>query len=160
VVFLRYFPLCAERRLNLIGTELRAAAKGHVNPLQPDDLFLLAVSLAKEFPGDPASGLLDDDEEAERRFAGFANDEPCPALDPATGLCDLYEARPMTFRVFGPAVRSEDGLCVCELCFQGATDEEIEACEMNPDPDDLESSLLRKIEQTTGVHGQTIVAFC
>jgi hypothetical protein len=41
-----------------------------------------------------------------------------------------------------------------------ATDEEIEACEMNPDPDDLESSLLREIEQTTGVHGQTIVAFC
>jgi Fe-S-cluster containining protein len=120
-----------------------------------------AVSrLAKEFPGDPISGLLDESEEAERRFAEFANDEPCPALDAETGLCELYESRPMTCRVFGPPVRSEDGLGVCELCFQGATDEEIAACEMNPDPDDLESALVGELEKTTGAHGQTIVAFC
>jgi Fe-S-cluster containining protein len=120
-----------------------------------------AVSrLAKEFPGDPISGLLDESEEAERRFAEFANDEPCPALDAETGLCELYESRPMTCRVFGPPVRSEDGLGVCELCFQGASDEEIAACEMNPDPDDLESALVEELEKTTGAHGQTIVAFC
>jgi Fe-S-cluster containining protein len=120
-----------------------------------------AVSrLAKEFPGDPISGLLDESEEAERRFAEFANDEPCPALDAETGLCELYESRPMTCRVFGPPVRSEDGLGVCELCFQGASDEEIAACEMNPDPDDLESALVEELEKTTGAQGQTIVAFC
>jgi Fe-S-cluster containining protein len=120
-----------------------------------------AVSrLSKDFPGDPTSGLLDEGDEAEQRFADFANDEPCPALDPATGLCELYEARPMTCRVFGPPVRSEDGLGVCELCFQGATDEEIVACEMNPDPDDLESALVYEVEEATGVRGQTIVAFC
>jgi Fe-S-cluster containining protein len=120
-----------------------------------------AVSrLAKEFPGDPTSGLLQEGEEAERRFAEFANDEPCPALDPATGLCELYEARPMTCRVFGPPVRTQDGLGVCELCFLGATDEEIAGCEMNPDPDDLESTLVEETERATGVHGQTIVAFC
>jgi Fe-S-cluster containining protein len=116
--------------------------------------------LSKEFPGDPTSGLLEEGEEAEERFAEFANDEPCPALDPATGLCELYEARPMTCRVFGPPVRTEDGLGVCELCFQGAPDEEIAGCEMNPDPDDLESKLVVELERTTGVHGQTIVAFC
>jgi Fe-S-cluster containining protein len=67
-----------------------------------------AVSrLAKDFPGDPVSGLLDGGKEAERRFAGFANDEPCPALDPATGLCELYESRPMTCRVFGPRFAQE-----------------------------------------------------
>jgi Fe-S-cluster containining protein len=120
-----------------------------------------AVSrLAKEFPGDPISGLLDESEEAERRFAEFANDEPCPALDAETGLCELYESRPMTCRVFGPPVRSENGLGVCELCFQGASDEEIAACEMNPDPDDLESALVEELEKTTGAHRQTIVAFC
>jgi Fe-S-cluster containining protein len=120
-----------------------------------------AVSrLAKDFPGDPTSGLLDEDEEAERRFADFANDEPCPALDQQTGLCELYESRPMTCRVFGPPVRSEDGLCVCELCFQGATDEEIAACQMTPDPDDLESTLIEEVEKATGAHGRTIVAFC
>ncbi|HXM64133.1 MAG TPA: YkgJ family cysteine cluster protein [Terriglobales bacterium] len=120
-----------------------------------------AVSrLSRDFPGDPTSGLLDEGEDAEQRFAEFANEEPCPALDPATGLCELYESRPMTCRVFGPPVRSEDGLGVCELCFQGATDEEIAACEMNPDPDDLEAALVEEIEKATGLHGQTIVAFC
>src|SRR5947209_20431210 len=43
------------------------------------------VRLAPDFPGNPKTGILDDDEEAEARFAGFANDEPCPALDPQTG---------------------------------------------------------------------------
>jgi Fe-S-cluster containining protein len=120
-----------------------------------------AVSrLSKDFPGDPISGVLHEGEAAEQRFAEFANDEPCPALDPKTGLCELYESRPMTCRVFGPPVRSEDGLGVCELCFQGASAEEIAACEMNPDPDDLESSLVEELEKATGAHGQTIVAFC
>lgn len=120
-----------------------------------------AVSrLSKEFPGDPTTGLLDEGEEAEQRFAEFANDEPCPALDAETGLCELYESRPMTCRVFGPPVRSDDGLGVCELCFQGATDEEIAACEMNADPENLESTLVEELEKSTGAHGQTIVAFC
>jgi Fe-S-cluster containining protein len=120
-----------------------------------------AVSrLAKGFPGNPTTGLLDEGEDAEQRFAEFANDEPCPALDPETGLCELYESRPMTCRVFGPPVRSEDGIGVCELYFHGATDEEIAACEMNADPDDLESALVEELEKATGAHGQTIVAFC
>jgi len=51
-------------------------------------------------------------------------------------------------------------LGVCELCFQGATDEEIAACEMNADPENLESTLVDQLEKSTGVHGQTIVAFC
>jgi Fe-S-cluster containining protein len=120
-----------------------------------------AVSrLSHDFPGDPASGLLDEGEEAEQRFAEFANHEPCPALDPETGLCELYETRPMTCRAFGPPVRSEDGLGVCELCFQGATDQEIAACEMDADPEDLESALVEELEKATGAHGKTIVAFC
>lgn len=115
--------------------------------------------LSPEFPGDPISGVLHEGEEAEQRFAGFANDEPCPALDPATGNCELYESRPMTCRVFGPPVQSEEGLCVCELCFQGASEKEIAACEMNPDPDDLESRLVEELETNTGTRGNTIIAF-
>jgi Fe-S-cluster containining protein len=94
------------------------------------------------------------------RFEQFANDEVCPALDPNSGLCELYEYRPMTCRTFGPPVRSEEGLGVCELCFQGASDEEIAKCEMVPDPDDLESELLRQVENTTAKRGETIVAWC
>ncbi len=116
--------------------------------------------LSPEFPGDPVTGVLDEGEEAEHRFAGFANEEPCPALDPETGNCELYESRPMTCRVFGPPVRSEDGLGICELCFQGASVEEIAACEMKLDPDDMESRLLTELEKSTGQSGNTIIAFC
>jgi Fe-S-cluster containining protein len=116
--------------------------------------------LSPDFPGDPVTGVLDEGEDAERRFADFGDEEPCPALDPETGNCELYEARPMTCRVFGPPVRSEDGLGVCELCYHGASDEEIAACEMKPDPDDIESGLAKEVEESTGVRGETIIAFC
>jgi len=121
--------------------------------------------LASQFPGNAKTGVLDaavlsEGTEAEQRFAEFANDEPCPVLDPETGLCDLYAARPMTCRTFGPPVRSEDGLGVCELCFHGAPDEQIAACEMVADPDDLEAKLLEKLEKTRGPRGRTVVAYC
>jgi Fe-S-cluster containining protein len=121
--------------------------------------------LAAEFPGNSKTGLLDveifdEGSEAEERFAEFANDEPCPVLDSETGLCDLYDARPMTCRTFGPPVRSEDGLGVCELCFRGATDDQIAGCEMVVDADDLEAKLVGKLEKARGRRGQTIVAFC
>jgi Fe-S-cluster containining protein len=116
-----------------------------------------ASRLSPGFPGDPASGMLD--ENAEERFADFANDEPCPALDPVTGTCDLYASRPITCRAFGPPIRSEGGLGVCELNFQGATKEEVAACEMQVDPDDLESVLLQEMENAHGPTGDTIVAF-
>jgi Fe-S-cluster containining protein len=96
---------------------------------------------------------------APRTSTSFANDEPCPVLDPATGLCDLYAARPITCRVFGPPLRTEDGLGVCELCFHGATHEEIAACEVHLDSDSLESSLTAEAEQTAGRSGNTIVAW-
>jgi Fe-S-cluster containining protein len=116
--------------------------------------------LSADFPGNAKTGVLDEGREAEECFTEFANDEPCPVLDPETGLCDLYDARPMTCRTFGPPVRSDGGLGVCELCFHGASDEQIAACEMVADPDDLESKLLSKLEKTKGPRGQTIVAFC
>jgi Fe-S-cluster containining protein len=118
--------------------------------------------LANDFPGDVHTGVLAEDEEAERLFADFANDEPCPALDPASGMCDLYEFRPMTCRTFGPPVRSgsEAGLGVCELCYHGASDKQIAACEMVPDPNGLEPPLVRDVEKYTGNKGNTIVAFC
>ena len=116
--------------------------------------------LSETFPGDPDTGLLDESEQGQELFAEFANDEVCPALDPETGACELYEARPMTCRVFGPPVQSEDGIGTCELCFQGASDEEIAACEMFPDPDGLEETLLQELEIAAKLRGNTIVAFC
>lgn len=118
--------------------------------------------LKADFPGDPGTGILAEDEAALDRFTTFADEEPCPALDPKTGRCDLYSSRPMTCRTFGPPVRSgpEGGLGVCELCYHGATNKQIAACEMVPDPDELEPGLIEEVERATGVKGNTIVALC
>jgi Fe-S-cluster containining protein len=133
-----------------------AARAGRIRLRARDSIQRLSV----EFPGNVKTGVLDEGPEAEERFVEFANDEVCPVLDPETGLCELYDARPMTCRTFGPPVRTEGGLGVCELCFHGATDEQIAACEMFVDSDDLEAKLLKKLEKTRGPRGQTIVAFC
>jgi Fe-S-cluster containining protein len=60
-----------------------------------------------DFPGDAATGLLGGSDEDRARFEEFANEAACPALDPATGRCDVYASRPMTCRVFGPPVRMD-----------------------------------------------------
>ena len=62
----------------------------------------------------------------------------------------------MTCRVFGPPVRMGDGgaLGHCELCFQGASEEEVAACEMTF-PYDLEAELINEIK----LKGETVVAF-
>jgi Fe-S-cluster containining protein len=66
-------------------------------------------------------------------------DDPCPVLDPATGLCELYAYRPLTCRTFGPAFLQHEHLVgVCELCYTGATDEEIAACAVPLDVDCLD----------------------
>jgi Fe-S-cluster containining protein len=107
-----------------------------------------AARLAREFPIDTLGRVLDEDD--------AAGDEPCPALDPATGLCDLYDARPITCRTFGPAVRwGSEAVGACELCYAGATDEQIAQCRVEIDPDGLEAQLLDEMED----RGQTIVAF-
>jgi Fe-S-cluster containining protein len=118
--------------------------------------------LAVGFPGDVLTGILDDSRSDV--LDDFADDEPCPALDPATGLCDLYAARPMTCRVFGPPLRSFDdeghsGLGVCELCFHGATPEKIAACEVHLDVEDQEATLITEAECATGLTGNTVVAW-
>src|SRR5437868_4593513 len=46
------------------------------------------------FPGDLQTGVLGTSSIDQERFEEFANDVPCPALDPATGRCDVYEWRP------------------------------------------------------------------
>lgn len=108
------------------------------------------------FPGDPYTGMLGTSPEDQQSFEEFANDAPCPALDPATGRCDIYAWRPMTCRVFGPPVRVGDGdaLGCCELCFVGASEQEIAACEM-PVPHELEADILAE----TAEEGETVVAF-
>ena len=115
---------------------------------------------AADFPGDPATGILGDDPDSEARFEDYADDDPCPALDPATGTCDLYAWRPVACRTFGPALRlNHDSVDICELCYHGAGDEQIVACEVELQTAELEAALEKEAEAGAGVRGQTIVAF-
>jgi Fe-S-cluster containining protein len=80
-------------------------------------------------------------------------------LDPETGACDLYAARPVTCRTFGPPMRwGAEPLGICELNFQGASDEEIAACSVALDVRQLEAGLLDDLERQTGATGETSVA--
>ncbi len=111
------------------------------------------------FPGDFETGALGTSAADQAGFEDFANDAACPALDPVTGRCDVYDWRPMTCRVFGPPIRATgeegaEGLGHCELCFIGATAEQVAACEM-PVPHALEAELLNEI----GSKDETVVAF-
>jgi Fe-S-cluster containining protein len=115
--------------------------------------------IGSEFPGDVQTGVLSNDDEAAARFEEFANNEPCPALDPEHGTCDLYQWRPMTCRVFGPPVRSDGGLGVCDLCYHGTSTDEIKSCEMNLDEANaLQAKMVGDLEKS-GTGGRTIVAF-
>ena len=113
-----------------------------------------------DFPGDARAGLLGESDADIAQFEEFANEAACPALDPATGRCDVYAWRPMTCRVFGPPVRMDAGaeegeaLGHCELCFVGASTAEVAGCEM-PVPHELEVRLLAEL----GQKGETVVAF-
>lgn len=116
--------------------------------------------LAKGFPGNEKTGILFTEPHHEQAFEEFANDEPCPVLDPATGTCELYAARPVQCRTFGPPVRDEDdNLTVCELCFTNASPEEVARCEMDQSWRPLEDELIAQADSDLSNAGPTLIAF-
>jgi Fe-S-cluster containining protein len=92
-------------------------------------------------------------------FDDFANHEPCPALDPEHGTCDLYESRPQTCRVFGAPIASGEGYGICELCFHGATAEEIAKAAITPPADELSTALDQAAVAAGEAASSTIIAF-
>jgi len=127
----------------------------------------VAASLARLdpwFPGDLSTGILNQDHEAAILFEEFANDEPCPVLDLATGTCDLYEYRPILCRTFGPPMQTagdegEVNLATCELCYIHATTAEIAACELDPAIPALEAASNEVFNAAHHIHGETLVAY-
>lgn len=116
--------------------------------------------LMPHFPGDAATGRLFTEEHHEEEFEDFGNDEPCPVLDPETGTCDLYAARPMTCRTFGPPMPNEEGgLGVCELCFVGAEESEVARCTVDAGFLQVEEETLAEKQAREGERGLTLVAF-
>jgi Fe-S-cluster containining protein len=116
------------------------------------------------FPGDPATGILNRDEQAQELFEEWAHADPCPILDPATQTCDLYAARPILCRTFGPPIRNdpediEAGLSICELCFTDASEDEILAAETDSTFRALQHPLEAAYESANPHTGPTIIAF-
>jgi Fe-S-cluster containining protein len=114
-----------------------------------------ADRFAPFFPG--TGGVLTDDDDAVEAFCARFAADPCPVLDGATGRCELYDARPIACRTFGPPVRigSQD-LPPCDWCFSG-TPAEACAAQATVDPEGREDALLTRIE-AAGDRGDTVIA--
>ncbi len=112
-----------------------------------------------EYPGDSLTGALSQDDASVEAFFERLSELPCPVLDPASGRCELYSARPLSCRTFGLPVRiGGEDLEPCRLCFSGASAQEIEACRACPDAADREQRLLVQLER--GEYNEdTIIAF-
>src|ERR1017187_8604913 len=121
-------------------------------PLTQLDAVSLREGVAELERSDPARAarILRRTREAVAR--GAENEEDaCAVLDPETGGCDLYAARPVTCRTFGPPMRwGAEPLGICELNFIGAAAEEIAACEVALDVRQLEAGLLDSLERSAG----------
>jgi Fe-S-cluster containining protein len=117
--------------------------------------------LAAQFPGNSTTGALELDASGDPldAFERFANHEPCPALDPEHGTCDLYAWRPQTCRVFGPPIAAAEGYGVCELCFQAATPQEVAQAAITPPSEERSRTLDEAAVAAGATPGATIVAF-
>jgi Fe-S-cluster containining protein len=145
----------AALREGLADAALDVAERIHTRALASRERLLAAG-----FPGDPTTGILFTEPQHEEAFEEYANDEPCPVLDPATGTCDLYASRPVQCRTFGPPMRDQDGhLTVCELCFTHASAEDIARCEMDQSWRPLEDTLITQAESEKANAGPTMIAF-
>ena len=157
--------LDAERlRAGLLATEAEDPAKAQ--RLQTR-IAAAREHLVSFFPGDPATGVLYEQEEAEEQIELFEeafHADPCPILDPTTHTCDLYAHRPVLCRTFGPPIRNDyadpdAGLALCELCFAQAAESEVAAAEMDSSFRPLEKTLDEAYKVQHPHSGPTIVAF-
>jgi Fe-S-cluster containining protein len=115
-----------------------------------------AVRFAPTFPG--VAGTLGADDSAVEAFCAAFAAEPCPALEPSSGRCQLYESRPLACRTFGLPVRiGEQDLPPCDWCFTG-TEDDAAAARAAVDPEGREDALLTRLEaQVPG--GDTVIAY-
>jgi Fe-S-cluster containining protein len=119
-----------------------------------------AAILGVDLPAGDGDELLSSDGASSEAFYRRHEALPCPVLDPETLRCELYAWRPVSCRTFGPPVRVEGvPLPPCRLCFTGATRRTIEACRVDVECGELESTLLERLESRTGIAGETLVAF-
>jgi Fe-S-cluster containining protein len=116
-------------------------------------------ALVEDFPGDRQRGVFNGDENVEERFCARFSVLPCPVLDPESKRCELYPARPLSCRTFGPPVRiGAVDLPPCRLCFNSAEAIEVERCRVEIDQEGIEERILHMLDDRGVPRGETIVA--
>ena len=116
--------------------------------------------LARDFPGDPTTGLFGGDQQAEQGFCGRHGARLCPALDGPTGKCDLYQWRPVACRSMGPPIRLGGvDLDPCPYCFKPDSPEDVERCRARPDREGREAVLLEALGARKDRRGETVIPF-
>jgi Fe-S-cluster containining protein len=111
-----------------------------------------------DFPGDPRSRILGENENQRSEFFARHDDAPCPALDPQSRACLLYAWRPLSCRSFGLPVRCGSQLLPpCPLNFTAAGEEEVAAAIVEPDPEDREGALLAEAQGCGVAAADTII---
>lgn len=104
-------------------------------------------------------GTFETEAEEETFYETFAS-APCPALDPDSGACLVYQWRPIACRTYGPPIRiAGDDLPHCPLCFTQARDVERATARVTLDVEALETPLTETVERETGRRGMTTVTF-
>jgi len=120
-----------------------------------------AATLRGSFPGSGVdAGRPARDERALDRLLRRHRSMPCPVLDPRSGRCELYAARPVACRTYGPPLLFEgEEAASCPLCFRGADRATIRRCRFEPDRDRLETAILTHMGVAPGEEWETLIAF-
>lgn len=120
----------------------------------------VALLRGLDYPGDKASGLLDESIAGEVLFRPEFLSMPCPALDLESGRCELYTHRPAACRTYGPAIRLDgERLPHCPLNYAEATAEQIEAFRVDVDTRESGQAALSEFIEGGGKPGQTVIAY-
>lgn len=105
-----------------------------------------AAAAAQLFESDPYLPQIAHAEPAMAAFTQRHQNVPCPVLDPNSGVCQLYESRPMACRTYGPPIVLEgEPLPPCPLNFTQASPEEIEAARVAIEPGEASEKMIRAL---------------
>ena len=125
-----------------------------------DRALRAARALVDGYPGDAVRGGLSGDVDTLDRFFERHGSLPCPVLDPASGRCELYAARPVSCRTYGPPLSFlGESASPCPLCFKEAPTTIVERCRFEPDLRGLEDSILWKMGVSPGDEWETLIPF-
>lgn len=125
---------CCHRPFSITAEDARRLVRGlaAADPAVAADIQARALTAATEFsstfPGDTESGAFTGNDEWREWFFRQQQGVPCPVLDIESGVCRLYEHRPVACRAAGPLVQLGAAIYPpCHLNYRGATPDQMRA---------------------------------